>query len=544
MEERDPIDDVFKDRADQQSFDVPDSFLKDLDSRLNQMENKKKRRGFWWLLLMLPIVIFSYLSVSNDTDVSNLDGEQFSGNNASNQENNVLPEDSNFDEPTSGSFEESNDSVVFNQVMTTNDTFDNSVMSNLKNTNEVIRADDEVIRTHHKTDAKALLNEITLDVKESRRNPSQGDISVSKEQLDGVVLSDQQSNSLLIDKTVFFEKEIPEFFDSINPKLSSTSIQENKLFTSVDSVYSKDVSLLADSIEDIPHLDSSIVLSNVPNDAIEMTEGGGNRILDSIDIRKMPIRNEVTISEWPQLKKWKHDLQLFGGFMNSLPSLSVVSVETKFPMASMESSLWSALYGFSYHAELNHFDFGTGLSYEKTGEQVNYITNTISILDVDSTFIIGFQVDSIFNENSETWELDSLILYADTSYSASTIDTALYSGRNVFNWITIPLHFGYQFDVGPYRLIPRLGIDLGFAIGSNTASYAELVNEGIVSRSSKRFVLSSDFQLEIRRNFDRYHVFITPYFKSNLMSVISSDVQRRRYHSWGINGGIGFRLNP
>ena len=72
-DEREHIDDLFKEGAEKQSFNIPDSFLKDLDARLDNIERKKKRRGLWWLLF-LPVGICAFLyysSVSNNKTSKN-----------------------------------------------------------------------------------------------------------------------------------------------------------------------------------------------------------------------------------------------------------------------------------------------------------------------------------------------------------------------------------------------------------------------------------------------------------------------------------------
>ena len=55
-EEKDHIDDFFKERSEQGSFEVPDSFLDDINSKLDALDQKKKRRGgFFWLWTLIPI---------------------------------------------------------------------------------------------------------------------------------------------------------------------------------------------------------------------------------------------------------------------------------------------------------------------------------------------------------------------------------------------------------------------------------------------------------------------------------------------------------
>ena len=74
-EEKDHIDDFFKERSEQGSFEVPDSFLDDINSKLDALDKKKKRRGgfFWWSLIPVGlIVIYALWPNDNQTKKTEL----------------------------------------------------------------------------------------------------------------------------------------------------------------------------------------------------------------------------------------------------------------------------------------------------------------------------------------------------------------------------------------------------------------------------------------------------------------------------------------
>ena len=104
----------------------------------------------------------------------------------------------------------------------------------------------------------------------------------------------------------------------------------------------------------------------------------------------------------------------------------------------------------------------------KTGEKTNYSTNTIEMADVDSLIFIEWQTDSVFNQNTQTWSIDSIPLYDSTTITTYINDSIFYNAANKYTWISIPLRFGYRFDMNKFSIIPRVGIDLSFAMGSNT----------------------------------------------------------------------------
>ena len=67
-DEKDHIDDFFKERSEQGSFEAPDSFLDDINSKLDALDQKKKRRGgfFWWSLIPLGLIVI-YALWPNDS---------------------------------------------------------------------------------------------------------------------------------------------------------------------------------------------------------------------------------------------------------------------------------------------------------------------------------------------------------------------------------------------------------------------------------------------------------------------------------------------
>ncbi|MNU90888.1 hypothetical protein D3C71_807670 [compost metagenome] len=116
------------------------------------------------------------------------------------------------------------------------------------------------------------------------------------------------------------------------------------------------------------------------------------------------------------------------------------------------------------------------------------------------------------------------------------------SFKNQYSWISIPIHFGYRFELGNYELIPRIGAQFNFGIAKNRGNFPNADFDGILEYQAVKFNVSYLIQLEARRNFNRWHVFINPYFKSMINPAISGDLIRRKYSSWGIQFGVGFRL--
>ena len=338
--------------------------------------------------------------------------------------------------------------------------------------------------------------------------------------------------------------------ESAEPKVATSSSDENKEIegSQIDASMDQNENNLALNVDST---DQIIAEDSIKNETSEIDAEQIDSLLTQTEDQDStltsekvtePIENpEVSKRETEKEAKIGHEIQLFGGMLNSSSNLILGGDSSIYPMNTMESNLWSPSFGFMYRAKINHFDFGVGLSWMQNGEKVNYSTNITQYTDVDSVIFIAWQVDSIYNQNTQTWTVDSIPQFDTTTTTEIITDTIVYNNINKYTWISIPLRFGYRFDINKFSITPRIGLDLSFVSGTNIGTYVEQYNQGLVQKSPSQFVLSYALQLEVRRNFERWHVFVNPYFRSNVTPVISSAIQTRRYNSWGINAGIGLK---
>ena len=77
----------------------------------------------------------------------------------------------------------------------------------------------------------------------------------------------------------------------------------------------------------------------------------------------------------------------------------------------------------------------------------------------------------------------------------SITDTIVYNNINKYTWISIPLRFGYRFDINKFSITPRVGLDFSFVSGTNLGTYVEQYNQGLVQKSPSQFVLSMHYSL-------------------------------------------------
>ncbi len=537
-DEKDHIDDFFKERSEQGSFEVPDSFLDDINSKLDALDEKKKRRGgFLWLWTLIPIgLIMMYVLWPEDIQTKKTKPIVSIENQESDMESVTLD---SMDEHKSESILIADSLTEENiaQEKPLNDT-ENTSAEELKSLKNVLQNDLEKMNkladqnTPLWLEARLVENILEREIKNQDESQSLNAATDTENKNDETIQTKDEEESA--------EVKVAASNSDENKKIEGSQIDasmdqnENNLAENIDSV---EQIIAEDSINN----ETSEIDAEQIDSLLTQTEDQDST-LTSEEVTE-PIENpEVSKIEAEKEAKLGHEIQLFGGILNSSSNLILGSDSSIYPMNTMESNLWSPSFGFMYRAKINHFDFGFGLSWMQNGEKVNYSTNITQYTDVDSVIFIAWQVDSIYNQNSQTWTVDSIPQFDTTTTTESITDTIIYNNINKYTWISIPLRFGYRFDINKFSIIPRVGLDLSFVSGTNLGTYVEQYNQGLVQKSPSQFVLSYALQLEVRRNFERWHVFVNPYFRSNVTPVISSAIQTRRYNSWGINAGIGLKL--
>ena len=528
-EEKDHIDDFFKERSEQGSFEVPDSFLDDINSKLDALDQKKKRRGgFFWLWTLIPIgLIIMYVLWPEDIQtkktkpIVSLENQEFNAKGAS----------------TDSINEQKSESILIADSLTDEKITERSLNNAEKRSAEEPKSlknvlQDDLKKSDELADQnKPLWLEQEIKNKDESKSPN-ASIDNENQNLETTQpKNDEESTKVKLANTNTDENEERdpiEIDDSIDENI-------NKIVVNVDSVGQ----IIAE--DSITTNETSEIKSEQIDSLFTHTEDQDSTFT-SEEVNERKENQEVSIIETEKKHKISHEIQLFGGILNTSSNLILSGDSSIYPMNTMESNLWSPSFGFMYRAKINQFDFGAGLSWMQNGEKVNYSTNITQYTDVDSVIFIAWQVDSIYNQNTQTWTVDSIPQFDTTTTTESITDTILYNNINKYTWISIPLRFGYRFDIKNFSIIPRVGLDLSFVSGTNLGTYVEQYNQGLVQKSPSQFVLSYALQLEVRRNFERWHVFVNPNFRSNVTPVISSAVQTRRYNSWGINAGIGLKL--
>lgn len=273
-------------------------------------------------------------------------------------------------------------------------------------------------------------------------------------------------------------------------------------------------------------------------------------IRDSIIFRDSLITKEATEDDTPGIKpnnsnkNW--ELQAFGGFMSVRPTVVNPFLSDTGQSIGNTPNLMTPNFGFALSMYHKNFRFGTGAEYYHFGEDFDYTTiKTTSVFDT-----IVFGIDTVIIDSlGQPWTPSSSLPPFDT-ITQQTMDstfindttTASSKGNNVYSRFVIPLSFGYQFNVNDWSFTPRVGLNFEFTTAYRKGLYTNALNEEILEIDQRKFGLSYRLQFEIRRNFERFHLYVNPYYQNNIGYVIDTPDLKRKYGGFGAQFGVGVRF--
>lgn len=472
MEDQQHIDKLFRESLNQRSFDIPETFLEDLNKRLDEGE-KKRPVFFWWFIALfcltgLFVLIFGsfQFTVSNLRNFERLPQVAEFTQSSYYSRGNLNPQDSTC--PFQISVHQQ---PIFRIILPKPETFTD--------------------KTKKQIPGKTKQNQLPVPMS----IPANIQYAGSNKQF----IRTKQGASLTA-----HPESIPDTLSEVFPdSLVPLSFKEI------------DIDTLRSGIASIDQMNEESFVSGVQTDAL----------------------NKKNTPE----SAWRREIQLFGGLGANFIHDSHSDKAYLGKIAQNQSSIPAPSFGIQGNLSYEKFTFGTGLSYSQTGEK--YHAEMTKYIIKDSTYS-EHVIDTIlvFDDSLGIWvpEIHDTTLYHTYQYQDSTQERK--SFKNNYSWISIPLYFGYRFELGNYELIPRIGAQFNFGIAKNKGSFPNGDFNGMIEYQAVRFTISYLVQLEARRNFGKWHVFINPYFKSMINPAISGDLIRRRYSSWGIQFGIGLKL--
>jgi hypothetical protein len=250
--------------------------------------------------------------------------------------------------------------------------------------------------------------------------------------------------------------------------------------------------------------------------------------------------NNETSKEIPEQEEEKEkisfELQLQGGAMRW--GFKTLGTNDTYVNVIDQSGTpkWTPSFGLAFHSNFNRISIGTGVDYAKFKTENLFEFGEVSTYD--STYVAGYNpvinYDSLGNVIDTTYTpyYDSTTV-TDTTYNTNII-------TNEYEWIQIPLHIGYRFNLNQWAIIPRVGMNIGLGIRQSTGQYPNEAYDGLQTLTPVKWHLNLHTSLEVRREFGNWHAFGKFNYQRNLTPTIDNTLFERKFNGIGFNFGIGY----
>jgi hypothetical protein len=478
-DKRDNIDELFNNKLNDRSFPIPEAFLDDLNKRLDEKESGRKRKfGFWWLSLLLLPMLGTIVLFITTEGPAEDKGQQKFVATEKGKDNDI----------------ESVNSIDTAQYE--RKSLENSASGSIRKEAETGNLSNDpsggnqnyspVNKASKAKPTKKTFKKKNFNKKKNSSLPESGDLL-------GSAISDPLS-----------------YKDSITDPISDVAFKGSEQ----GGTKGTETDPLADTL-------------NKNNDLTQ------DPTLPSVDPVPADTSKDLKNGKPARTNYW--EVQVYGGFNYTLSQTKSTYSAT---LNNMESPILRPQFGAEAYFNRNKTSFGTGLYFHQTGERTRYeVTNTQL---VDSVFVAYYEEDSVWNNQTQSFDVIQVPVY--DSVSVQQTSKYNYDQGNYYSWITVPLHLRYRFTFGDYELLPLVGVQFHMAAAYNVGLYPDQAMSQFNEVTANRFYISYSLQAELRRNLNSSFVFIRPQYNSGIMPVISDAILERRYSSWGLIVGYGWKF--
>nr|WP_294861862.1 hypothetical protein [uncultured Fluviicola sp.] len=536
-DDKEHIDKLFESLNDRQ-FDIPEAFLEDLNKRLDNNEPKKRRFSLLWFLLpavSLGAIALIYFQGFDSSEVKT----------TLNRANKTIAKDERKEDL------KTEDTILLSEPDQKNqspvDSVSTPTIDNSLPSAKQVQVEKKQFKVSEKgTSQNSSSNKIKL---------SQKTFKAKKNEIRKLSLSKTLKTENGKSHTAIHAKKPSKLVKShangalrkpVNIKTpSSQKKEQNVLNPSIDEKKTQDKSTTTLIPDPSGNISSTAKQDDKEHtkEPVQEKETDSSITQNTVDTTKQisSIQPEKDASTpKPPTKNWKKEIQVFAGLggnsIHDIPKNSEYLAKIK----QNQHTILAPSFGVNANFSYKKFTFGSGIHYEQTGEKFKVDIKSAELKD--STYSEFIQ-DSI-------WVQDTLGNWIEIPHDTTIYYTVQYidsvssaqSFQNRYSWISIPIHFGYRFELGNYELIPRLGASINMGIRQGMGTYPNASFNNSSHYKPVKFNVSYFIELEARRNFDKWFVFVNPYFRSMITPGVSGDVIRRRYSSWGVQFGVGFKF--
>jgi hypothetical protein len=476
---RDNIDELFNKKLKDYYFPIPDAFLDDLNKRLDMKDNDKRRRfAYWWFSFLIIPMVTVFLLFVSS-------------------EKRSLIED--LEKKKIATIENIEDNGIESLTSLDTNQYERKSRKNLASGSERAfnKNEDLFINRGSLYQKGHDVNTVTKSTNNTTEKNPISDKNKSQLTKSGDFINSRLTNAASLSK------------DYTNPSsdLFAKEMEEDgaqgSLKDPVEIISSSNNNLNQELI--VPSVDTNI------------------RVTSKIEKNDKPTKTNY----------W--ELQFLGGFnltFSETKSMNFIALSNE------EAPILRPQIGVEVNYNMNRTSFGTGLFFHQTGERTRYeVTNNQW---VDSVFVSSYNLDSIWNNETQTYDYTQVPVYDSIPLQQTSKNS--YNRGNYYSWITLPLNLRYRFTFGNYELLPALGIQFHMAAASNIGFYPNQVMSQFNEIRTNRFFISWSLQVDLRRNLNNSFIFIRPQYSSGIIPVISEAFLERRYKSWGLVLGYGWKF--
>lgn len=225
---------------------------------------------------------------------------------------------------------------------------------------------------------------------------------------------------------------------------------------------------------------------------------------------------KTTRPQQAQKRKWEASVYSGVNFTKSYlySDFNVVSAYD-LKLTQGESVLTTTNFGLQFYNYSGKLQWGAGILLTSLGEQAKYDYLDYSL--TPSVAYLGLQ---------------------DTTYFE-----AQYANKNEYQFIQIPLSIGYCFQRNGFSVIPKYSASIGTRIKEQIGYYPNRNGVGMYAFLSPKFNFQQSLQVELRASRQNLFVSLTPYVNFNSVKTPPEIFSYRKYINYGVNVGVGFRIN-
>jgi len=569
-----PIDRLFKKKLFQRDFPLDVKHLNTLKKQLSNFNASNFKKWYWAASLLLGIGITSLVYFTTNTTNSKKNiTEKFNTYESVTDETNKSPKKQKSTELNNLTKSENPSRIkklIGNDKKVTKETASKDLK--VQNTNKVLLRDHSIPNTNLNNENKKSLTTTHALENKFYSNPivKENDLLQNVESKDLINVSsdinntsfkasliDSSQNSIvkMEDEPMEFNIEIPIIdngrFESQND--SETIINEDTFNSSIDS--------LENIKEDLNNI-TNVSSDSLNKDLIKKTSDSlvQDSVLNNPDSLLIQI-SEFYDSIKPE-RKWSLSFSIGSNLIMKKSSIlnpnqgMSPAVNQSLSSAINNQIIDNNIFNIPVDLRINYkmnksFSISSGLSTVSFGEKIDYNNIHESNMVYDSNFIDTICIIGTFHipfYNWNTGQTDTAIynVTKDTTYweSENYEETTMnnYKVQNRYTYLNVPFMVGYEFSVRKFRFSLKAGGAIGFRISNSIGKYYNKNIQDLHPFEMKKTIFNIVATTSIGYQIKRFEIFLEPKYWLNVTNFTNSLDVDHKYHLFGGNIGISFKL--